>query len=85
MEADYSNRLASPLVASSGETSPSPRIRCGKIKLPCQDVSSWAVSTWELQEYDTTRFKQSTKNLPHWKMQGYDVQNGYNESMGVVG
>ena len=36
MEADYSNRLASPLVASSGETSPSPRIRCGKIKLPRQ-------------------------------------------------
>ena len=27
MEADYSNNLASPLVASSGETSPSPRIR----------------------------------------------------------
>ena len=27
MEADYSNHLASPLVASSGETSPSPRIR----------------------------------------------------------
>jgi hypothetical protein len=36
MEADYSNHLASPLVASSGETSPSPRIRCGKIKLPRQ-------------------------------------------------
>ena len=37
MEADYSNLLASPpLVASSGETSPSPRICCGKIKLPRQ-------------------------------------------------
>jgi hypothetical protein len=36
MEADYNNHLASPLVASSGETSPSPRIRCGKIKLPRQ-------------------------------------------------
>ena len=34
LEADYSNHLASPLVASSGETSNSPRIRCGKIKLP---------------------------------------------------
>ena len=36
MEADYSNRLASPLVASSGETSPSPRICCDKIKSPYQ-------------------------------------------------
>ena len=36
MEADYSNRLASPLVASSGETSPSPRIYCDKIKYPHQ-------------------------------------------------
>ena len=36
LEADYSNHLASPLVASSGETSPSPRICCGKIKLPRQ-------------------------------------------------
>ena len=35
IEAYYSNHLASPLVASSRETSPSPRIRCGKIKLPC--------------------------------------------------
>ena len=34
MEADYSNRLTSPLVASYGETSPSPRIRCDKIKSP---------------------------------------------------
>ena len=36
MEADYSNHLASPLVAPSGETSPSPKIRCGKIKLSRQ-------------------------------------------------
>ena len=36
LEADYSNHLASPLVASSGETSPSPRIRCDKIKPSCQ-------------------------------------------------
>ena len=36
MEADYSNHLASPLVASSGEISPSPRIRCDKMKLSCQ-------------------------------------------------
>src|SRR6185312_17113020 len=62
MKVDYSNHLASTLVASSGETSPSPRICCGKIKLPRQDVSSWAVSTWELQEYDTTIFNQSIKN-----------------------
>ena len=45
MEVDYSNHLASPLIASSGETSPSPKIRCGKIKLPARDVSSWVVST----------------------------------------
>ena len=36
IEAVYSNHLASPLVASSGETSPSPIIRCGKIRLPRQ-------------------------------------------------
>ena len=36
MEADYSNHLASPLVESSGEIYLSPRIRCGKIKLPRQ-------------------------------------------------
>ena len=30
LEADYSNHLASPLVASFGETSPSPRIHCDK-------------------------------------------------------
>ena len=34
MEAYYSNHLASPLVVSSGDTSPSPRIRCDKIKSP---------------------------------------------------
>ena len=39
MEVDYSNHLASTLVASSGETSPSPRIRCGKIKLPRAEMS----------------------------------------------
>ena len=36
MEADYSNSLASPLVASWGESSPSLRIRYDKIKLSCQ-------------------------------------------------
>ena len=36
LEADYSNHLTSPLVASSGETYPSPKICCGKIKLPYQ-------------------------------------------------
>ena len=36
LEVDYSNHLAIPLVASSDETSRSPRIRCGKIKLPRQ-------------------------------------------------
>ena len=36
MEADYSNHLASLLVASCGEISPSPGIRCDKIKLSCQ-------------------------------------------------
>ena len=36
MEANYSNLLASPLVASSGETSPSPRIHCDNIKFPYQ-------------------------------------------------
>ena len=34
MEADYSNHLASPLVASCGEISPSLWIRCDKIKSP---------------------------------------------------
>ena len=38
MEADYSNHLASPLVASCGEISPSPRIRCDKIKSPTRDA-----------------------------------------------
>ena len=38
LEADYSNHLASPLVASCGETSPSPRIRCDKIKSPTRDA-----------------------------------------------
>ena len=36
MEADYSNHLASPLVASCREISPSPWTLCGKIKLPRQ-------------------------------------------------
>ena len=38
LEADYSNHLASPLVASGGEISPSPRIRCDKIKSPTRDA-----------------------------------------------
>ena len=38
LEADYSNHLASPLVASCGEISPSPRIRCDKIKSPTRDA-----------------------------------------------
>ena len=38
MEANYSNHLASPLVASCGEISPSPRIRCDKIKSPTRDA-----------------------------------------------
>ena len=38
MEADYSNHLASPLVASCGEISPSPRIHCDKIKSPTRDA-----------------------------------------------
>ena len=42
LEADYSNHLASPLVASCGEISPSPRIRCDEIKSPRQRCSSWA-------------------------------------------
>ena len=36
MEADYSNHLASPLLAFSRETSPSSKIRCDKIKSPDQ-------------------------------------------------
>jgi hypothetical protein len=36
MKVDYSNHLASTLLASSGETYPSPKICCGKIKLPYQ-------------------------------------------------
>ena len=38
LEADYSNHLASPLVASCGEISPSPRIHCDKIKSPTRDA-----------------------------------------------
>ena len=38
MEADYSNHLASSLVASCGEISPSPRICCDKIKSPTRDA-----------------------------------------------
>jgi len=38
LEGDYSNHLASPLVASCGEISPSPRIRCDKIKSPTRDA-----------------------------------------------
>ena len=38
LEADYNNHLASPLVASCGEISPSPRIRCDKIKSPTRDA-----------------------------------------------
>ena len=38
LEVDYSNHLASPLVASCGEISPSPRIRCDKIKSPTRDA-----------------------------------------------
>ena len=38
LEADYSNHLASPLIASCGEISPSPRIRCDKIKSPNRDA-----------------------------------------------
>ena len=36
MEADYSNHLASPLVASCGEISPSPWIHCDRIMSPYQ-------------------------------------------------
>ena len=38
LEADYSNHLANPLVASCGEISHSPRIRCDKIKSPIRDA-----------------------------------------------
>ena len=38
LEADYSNHLTSPLIASGGEISPSPRIRCDKFKSPTRDA-----------------------------------------------
>ena len=38
LEADYSNHLASPLAASCGEISPSPRIHCDKFKSPTRDA-----------------------------------------------
>jgi len=54
-----------------------------RLQAPCEaSQPAWAA---HLQEYDTIRLNQSTKNLPHWKMQRHDVQNRSNESMGVVG
>ena len=38
LEANYSNHLASPLVASGEEISHSPKIRCDKIKSPNRDA-----------------------------------------------
>ena len=56
-----------------------------RLSLFTRDVSSWALENRQPQRCDTTRLNQSTKNLPHWKMQGYDVQKGSNGSMGVAG
>ena len=85
MEADYSNHLASPLVASCGEISPSPWICCDKIKCPYQRCQFLAPIDRQPQGCDTTRLNPSTENLPHWNMQGHDIQYGSDESIGVAG
>ena len=56
-----------------------------KLSLLNRDVSSWVTTTWEPQEYDTTRCNSSSKNLPHWNMQGYDVQHGSVKKSRVAG
>ena len=47
---------------------------------PARDVSSWAPINRQPQGCDTTRPNPATPNLPHWTMQGHDVQYGSNES-----
>ena len=56
-----------------------------RLSLLTKDVSSWAPTTWEPQGCDITRCNPSTENLPHWNMQGHDVQHGSDESIGVAG
>src|SRR6185437_936146 len=85
MEADYSNHLASPFVASCREISPSPLTLCNKIKSPYKRCSSWAPRNRQHQGCDTTRLNPATPNLPHWNMQGHDVQHGSYENIGDVG
>ena len=62
-----------------------PKYVVTRLNLLTRDVSSWVPTTWESQEYDTITCNQSTENLPHWNMQGHDVQNGSDESIGVAG
>ena len=84
LEADYSNRLARSLVASCGEISPSSEYVVTRLSLLTRDVSSWAPRNKQSQGCDTTRLNPSIENLPHWKMQGHDFQNGSDESIGVA-
>jgi len=50
-----------------------------------RDASSWKLLSWKSQEYDTTKRNHSMENLPPGKLQGDDVQNGPDESNGVLG
>ena len=47
-----------------------------RLSLPTRDASFWAPRNRQSQEYDTTRWHSSPETLPHWNMQGHDVQNG---------
>ena len=56
-----------------------------KLSLLTRDVSSWAPRNRQPQGCDTTKLNPAAPNLPRWKTQGHDVQNGSDESIGVVG
>ena len=58
-----------------------PEYVVARLSFPARDVSSWAPRNRQPQGCDTTRLNAATPNLPHWTMQGHDVQNGSNESM----